>query len=235
MSGILHLEAVRTPPSRDEVLKAQGIPADHDVPERVESLVSQAQALYESLVDPRGATAPISLQEFEAVYAGEGQNRNPTPLPEIVRNADHLALFAATLGAPLSQRINSLFRENDAALGYVLDSIASHRADEAADHLGRQFLDSLLEAGEVDDEARVLPYSPGYCGWHITGQRKLFAYLGPERIGITLTDSCLMVPMKSVSGVLVVAKGEAHDFDNDFDFCLDCTTWDCRDRIRSVS
>jgi hypothetical protein len=81
----------------------------------------------------------------------------------------------------------------------------------------------------------VLPYSPGYCGWHISGQRALFRHLEPERIGITLNTSFLMQPLKSVSGVLVVGDPRIHEFDNDFDFCAECATLDCRARIGSVS
>ena len=55
------------------------------------------------------------------------------------------------------------------------------------------------------------------------------------RIGIELSDSCLMSPLKSVSGVLVAGPAEIHDFENDFEFCLDCTTWECRDRIASIT
>ncbi|MFH1765721.1 MAG: vitamin B12 dependent-methionine synthase activation domain-containing protein, partial [Gemmatimonadota bacterium] len=92
----------------------------------------------------------------------------------------------------------------------------------------------LLRKGEVDSAVRVLPYSPGYCGWHITGQKELFAFLDPQQIGISLNASCLMSPIKSVSGVLVVGHPEIHDFENDFDFCFDCATWECRSRIASL-
>jgi hypothetical protein len=77
----------------------------------------------------------------------------------------------------------------------------------------------------------VLPYSPGYCGWHVTGQRRLFDRLEPQRIGVTLNSSCLMQPLKSVSGVLVIGPSSIHEFDNDFDFCALCSTYQCRARI----
>lgn len=46
-------------------------------------------------------------------------------------------------------------------------------------------------------------FSPGYGGWALEeGQRGLFAWLEPgKRIGVGLTDGCLMVPSKSVSAV----------------------------------
>ena len=46
-------------------------------------------------------------------------------------------------------------------------------------------------------------FSPGYCGWHVREQPDLFSlFPTPHPCGIHLTDSCLMVPIKSVSGVI---------------------------------
>ena len=60
------------------------------------------------------------------------------------------------------------------------------RRRPAADHLGelaeRRFLEKLAQRGEVNDTTGVLRYSPGYCGWHISGQRKLFDVLEPSRL-----------------------------------------------------
>jgi hypothetical protein len=81
---------------------------------------------------------------------------------------------------------------------------------------------------------RALAYSPGYCGWHVTGQRKLFKYLRPEEIGITLNASCLMQPLKSVSGVLVVGPGHVHKFQPTYSFCETCREKQCRERIATV-
>ena len=234
MKGIIPLDSIRVAPHRNVALRRQGVPDDHQVSDLVAGLVDKAISLYESLTQPKGIIAEISLSEFEEVFKGEGRNDLPAPLPGIVRKADGLALFAATVGDPVSTRIQDLFKENDPATACMLDGIASDRAEMAATLAADAFLDSLLEKGEVEQEVRVLPYSPGYCGWHITGQEKLFTFLDPEQIGISLNASCLMSPIKSVSGVLVAGRPEIHDFENDFDFCFDCASWECRSRIASL-
>jgi hypothetical protein len=45
-------------------------------------------------------------------------------------------------------------------------------------------------------------YSPGYCGWNVAEQQRLFALLPPGFCGVRLTPSSLMVPIKSISGVI---------------------------------
>ena len=62
----------------------------------------------------------------------------------------------------------------------------------------------------------------------------LGAGLPAGEIGVTLNDSCLMSPLKSVSGVLVAGLGEAHRFRPDFPFCDDCRTHECGRRMASV-
>ena len=234
MKEILPLEPIRQAPPRNVVLGRQGIPEGHAVSERIEQIAETSMALYESLAEPRGMVAEVSLAEFQGIFDGEGNNELPAPLPGIVKEADGLALFAATVGNAVSRKIEELFQENDPATACMLDGIASDRAEAATTLLAQAFLETLVQRGKVTHEARALPYSPGYCGWHITGQRKLFAFLKPEQIGISLSESSLMSPIKSVSGVLVVGRPEIHDFENDFDFCLDCATWECRSRIASL-
>jgi hypothetical protein len=45
-------------------------------------------------------------------------------------------------------------------------------------------------------------YSPGYCGWALDEQKLLFAFFPNNQGGIKLSDSCLMDPIKSVSGII---------------------------------
>jgi hypothetical protein len=232
---ILDIDAVRTAPGREAVLESQEIPADARLPRRIVELADRAAELYTSLAEPRGIYEEISAESFGTVYRGEGGNAQPTPLEAIYPRAERLALFAVTLGPALSAEIGRLIEDNEPALAYMLDAIASRCADLAAGTLGSSYLESLRVESRVGPRAVALPYSPGYCGWNITGQRALFRSLEPERIGITLNTSCLMQPLKSVSGVLVVGEPEIHDFDNDFDFCGDCATQDCRVRIASVT
>jgi len=45
-------------------------------------------------------------------------------------------------------------------------------------------------------------FSPGYCGWNVKEQHKLFQLLPPKFCGISLSDSALMIPIKSISGII---------------------------------
>jgi hypothetical protein len=219
-----------TPDAR-EVLRAQELPEEDALAPRLRRLLHDAVDDYASLVAPRAVCEELSPERFASVLA-------PLDLPEgdlvvgrVYPRAEALALFVATLGEAIPARIRRLFDEDALAEGWMLDAVASAGADLLALRLAERYRQRLVERGS---DTRVLPYSPGYCGWPTRGQRPLFDALRPEEIGVTLNDSCLMSPIKTVSGVLVAGPGEAHKFRPDFPFCDDCRTHECGRRMASV-
>lgn len=207
-------------PRKEDVLP----PSSPNRRQAIRSQLDDAMELFMRLCRGQAIRQPVSIQTFAAVFQGEGKNHPRAPLQHIFPKAQALYLFALTLGQALSDAISDLFARKEWLTGYFLDALASQAADN-----GARLLEQTLE--NPGDAARVLAYSPGYCGWDMTGQRALFAALKPGAIGITLTDSCLMQPLKSVSGVLVSAGAEAHTYTPDFPFCRNCRTRSCLERM----
>lgn len=235
MTWVVHWPAASVLPPAEQVLRAMGLP-ERTVPSaRTMELVEQAQALLVELADPRGCAATIDPAGFARVHAGEHHNDPQTPLAGIFPRADVLALFAATLGAPLTEAIADLFARNHPALGYVLDTLASEVADSLSYRLADEVAARAADDHPMPVGARALPYSPGYCGWHISGQRALFDALRPDvHVGVTLNDSFLMQPLKSVSGVVVVAPPDVHDAGMNYECCDSCPTRACQDRLLAL-
>jgi hypothetical protein len=217
-----------------DVLRAQGLPHGSALPARVRATLDAAFEEFRGLAVPVGIVEDLPGEDFMALYAGEGCNPPDSPLPEIVRKAEALALYAATVGEPAGSRTSELFAEHDVALGYLLDTVASAAADRLSYLLAGRFADRLVAEGRPPEAAKVLPYSPGYCGWHVSGQRRLFARLHPDEIGVRLNDRFLMTPLKSVSGILVAGTADAHRFRADHPFCEACATHECARRMASV-
>jgi cobalamin-dependent methionine synthase I len=145
-----------------------------------------------------------------------------------------LSLFAVTLGDAVSNQIDELFKTNEFALGSMLDSAASVAAENVADVVQDRVFDMFMEEKKNHGKTGIMRFSPGYCGWHMSGQRKLFEFLQPEDIGITLLDSYLMKPLKSISGVMVVGGKNIFVFEDSYAFCSQCSSHSCRDRIRTL-
>lgn len=234
MREVIRFEAPEAEPDVEEVLRHQRLPERSRLSNKVRAALDDALRLESDLSEPVAVFDEVAADEFGAIYDGEGCNAPDSPLAAIFPKADALALYAATLGPELSERIRELIHRHDLAVAYLLDLLASAAADLMADRLGERYLSSLRRRGLLDEEARVLAYSPGYCGWHVSGQGRLFERLRPAEIGVTLGESFLMTPLKSVSGVLVAGRPAVHRFRPDFPFCASCATHECRTRFLSL-
>ncbi len=229
MSKIVEFGIMEIQPEKEVVFKEFGIPKIDLVSEKNQQLYSEAIKVFQETSKLIVIYSEISKEKFEMILKGEGNNSAEIPVEQIFPKADNLSLFALTMGKEVSEKIQELFQDNDFALGHMLDCIASLSADNAVRKMEELAIKNIKNHEENN---LTLAYSPGYCGWHISGQEKLFVYLHPEKIGIVLNDSFLMIPLKSVSGVLISGKREIHTFENNFSFCSLCKTKSCIERIK---
>jgi hypothetical protein len=217
------------------VLLAQGIPDTHTVQTRYGQVAEQAIALYSNLAHAEGVFAEIASEEFAAIYEGEGKNECPAPLEQVYPLGHDLALFAVTVGEPVCREIARLFAQNEFALGSMLDAAASEGTELAATFAEKTHVQHLKDRGEMQADSGYLRFSPGYCGWDLGAQKKLFEALQPQEIGITLNPSFLMQPLKSITGVFVVGPRAIFAFEDAYAFCNACDTHSCRDRLKMVA
>ena len=137
-------------------------------------------------------------------------------------DSEFLAFFMVTAGIELDRWSVSAFKEENYLLGYSIDCAGSEIAEELADEVERQ----LLELSNDNQSKQVFisnRYSPGYCGWNVSEQKKLFSLFPENYCGITLTDSSLMIPVKSISGVIALGnKIKRADYQ-----CNNCENDDC--------
>ncbi|MBN1567895.1 MAG: hypothetical protein JXA73_08600 [Acidobacteria bacterium] len=219
-------------PTATEVLENQGMAGRPNMPARILTLLDSALELFRELAKPRGLMEDLPKSNFEPIYNGNGLNDPDCPVPPIVAQADALALFAATMGPALAARSSDLFTRGGPALGFMLDAVNSAGAERLGQTMCRNFLELQPEELCKGRQLKVQYYCPGHCGWHLSGQEIVFETLHPEEIGITLTPSWAMNPVKSISGVLVAGGIETHRFRPNFPFCKNCREHKCVSRLR---
>jgi hypothetical protein len=109
-----------------------------------------------------------------------------------------LALFLATIGPKLEEWSKDLMAEGDMLRAFIVDAIASETVEQVA-----EWLESKIGEHAGGQGLKITNrYSPGYCGWSVAEQHKLFALLPDGFCGVSLTESALMIPIKSVSGIV---------------------------------
>jgi len=216
-------------PPRETLLEAQDLPGEGELTPRLGRLIEDGVREYLTLATPCAVMEDIAPDAFGRVLHGEGCNLGPLPLDQVLARAEGLALYVATIGPAVPAAVSRWFAARDPARGYTLDGIASAAADGLSLLVTREWTERRF--GGCAPGWCALPYSPGYCGWDVSGQRALFAALEPAETGVRLNDSCLMQPLKSVSGVLVYAPAAAHRTRQDYPCCDTCLTHECEGRV----
>jgi hypothetical protein len=232
MRKTIELDIDDLTPTPAEVLENQGMASRANLPEKIKNLLDSALEIFRQLADPRGLLQDLPISDFSEIYAGNGLNAPEGPVPGIVPRADGLALFAATLGDSLIAKSNELFAKGGPALGFMLDAVNSSGAERLGRQMCLRFLHLLPQDERRTEELKAQYYCPGHCGWHISGQEKLFEILHPEEIGMSLNSRWVMKPFKSISGVLVAGEMDIHRFRPSFPFCGDCKEHKCVKRLQ---
>jgi hypothetical protein len=116
------------------------------------------------------------------------------------RKAEKMVVFACTAGPGVREAYNTFMAEGDALKAFITDMLGTVAVEKAMDNIHEQLRDSLKPDGLHCSNR----YSPGYCGWSVEEQQKLWQFLPENYCGIRLTESSLMLPIKSVSGIIAV-------------------------------
>lgn len=155
---------------------------------RSRELLAEAIELAKQLVCPRG------MYDFFERFPG----------PPAVFNAVHaVALGIVTIGGELEQRVATLNAAHEYPLAVALDAAGSAAVEQLADRVNEQ-IDAEARRRGLHPGKRI---SPGYGRWPVTDQRSLFELLPGREIGVSLTDECLMVPLKSISFAVRLTRG----------------------------
>lgn len=131
---------------------------------------------------------------------------NSKNLAKNLAGCEKIILFAATLGIETDRIINrfSMLSPHDAI---VAQAVGATAIEEWCDSLCRRFEEREKLSGYF-----LRPrFSPGYGDFRLDAQKRIFQVLDCSRkIGLTLTDSLLMVPGKSVTAIIGLSKNNLH-------------------------
>ena len=131
----------------------------------------------------------------------------------------HGAVFVCTAGPEINDRAKELNDKGELVEAYLIDILGSVMVEKAMDKIQ----EALRERMTVEGLKITNRYSPGYCDWNVSEQKMLFSFLPEKFCDITLSESCLMHPTKSVSGIIGI--GEHVKFDKHV--CHACSSVNC--------
>jgi len=121
--------------------------------------------------------------------------------------AESIAIFVCTAGPEVEKLARQAMEDGDPLACCIYDIIGSAIAEGAA----RLLHDKVRKAAELMAMNITNRYSPGYCGWDVSDQYALFALMPDNSCGVSLNDSALMSPEKSVSGMIGIGRDVSFD------------------------
>jgi hypothetical protein len=188
-------------PSLDEVEIIMGYTPGSEpsfVPEMVGELLKEAP----EHVSAGGGYSFFKISEIKppqgVIIHDKGSLRCGSKIARQMLGSDYFALFVTTAGNSFDTWIKGKASGGDVLAEYLCSSIGSVIADKVADVLQEE----IRIKAQVESMGITNRYSPGYCSWHVKEQQGIFSLLPAEKIGVTLTPSFLMKPIKSVSGII---------------------------------
>ncbi|MCQ2551504.1 MAG: Vitamin B12 dependent methionine synthase activation subunit [Clostridia bacterium] len=131
------------------------------------------------------------------IFADESRN-----LAKVMAGCHSTYLMAATLGVEMD-RLIAKYSKVSPTKALILDAIGTERVEALCDRFCLDMNSNEISRGN----SLTKRYSPGYGDFKLENQAEIFKLLDcPKRIGLTLTDSLLMSPTKSVTAVMGVLK-----------------------------
>jgi len=160
---------------------------------RVEALIAEAGRLCR----PRGIWRRLEADALPELTGGS------CGVAGFLAGCEAAVLFLVTVGPEV---VAAARRESEAGnmlRSTVFDATGSETAEAAADVFEAKLRAEFARSGKALANRR---YSPGYGDWPLEAQAKVFALLGENPCGITLSETFFMSPEKTITALIGVAR-----------------------------
>lgn len=182
---------------RGQVLQYLGFRGGELSPELLAD-IARCEALLTGAAEPRAVWKLFPLAE-DGALAGSCFKPEGEAVRALLKDSDEVILMAATLGSGVERLIRRA-QVSDMAEALLLDACGSAAIENVCDNLCANLAEAFRPRYLTDR------FSPGYGDMPLEQQRELFRALDvTRRIGVSLTDSGLMLPQKSVTALIGVA------------------------------
>ena len=201
MTPVIFFESISIPLPRKEIYRRLGFmkgvtEISSSQKEEIERFIQDAL----SLIHVKGAGLRMLVQEIKGarIILAEDVTFESNQLAALLRNCREIVLMGATTGNDIMKAIEEDAAGRNVTRGIVFDATASETVDASLDWIMGYFNRTLLRENRQLLKKR---YSAGYGDLLLETQKTIHRLLQLDRIGIQITDSCMLIPEKSVTAV----------------------------------
>ena len=217
---------------KDALAKFLGSDEFGSIPRSTRKRIEIMEPVFEKLVNPslHHQNTEIDSVEKDFVHLEEGPEFKSPKLSKTLKGCESIVCYIGTLGDGIEDEINRLMNEKHLAEAYILDAMAS----VAVDNMVATFHQRMKDKYENQEKQVTLCFSPGYCDWPLTDQKKLFSMFDSNELNVELIDSCFMQPRKSISGIFGITAFNSTPSTDSYNPCSECGRKNCSERRDSA-
>ena len=170
--------------------------------ERTLALIDSTLHELEGVVQPKSVWARYDAEVKPGAVRFAGLTVHSKKLAQHLHGCERVIVFAATLG-PQADRLMARYERADMSRAVVMQEGAAALIEAYCNECCE-----YLASEEADRGLYLLPrFSPGYSDFLLQHQRDILRLLdAAKKIGLSMTESCMLVPVKSVTAVIGLTK-----------------------------
>jgi hypothetical protein len=212
---------------KQEVLNRIGYGDADIISPRIDSLVDDYIDNYHEFIVASSSSIYKDIEKISGnLVSIDGITFKSGVLARLLGECEYAAVFVLTIGGYLEELVAYLSNRGMVLQATVLDAVGSGAVEILAGEIETEIRREAAANGLVVSRR----FSPGYCDWDISQQKGFFRLLDGNTAGVSLTENMLMMPRKSISGIIGIGlPGRAIEKYNP---CLTCQKKDCPGRRR---
>jgi hypothetical protein len=147
----------------------------------------------------------ITKENDNIIFENSLINIKSKDLSNLFKSSTQVAVMAATLGFEVEKRIR-YYSMNNITKAVIFDACAASYIEALCNYIE----DEIKELADSSGCNITYRYSPGYGDVPISHQESILTSLNAQKlIGLTVSDSSILIPRKSVTAFIGFVKGKA--------------------------
>ena len=143
--------------------------------------------------------AEITVNHNEIAIINENLVWKSSKLAGFLKDSKEIFLVSATAGSKIVEKRDEYLKSGNNFNAVILDAFSSEMAESAVNFI-HAYLEKILK--KEGTKVTRLRYSPGYGDFSLEYQKDFYSLLDLEKSGISLTESFILIPEKSITAVI---------------------------------
>lgn len=189
---------------REEVLRYLEYKGQ-DIDNNLIEIIEECRNITKDKISPKYTFRVYSInQKCKGIIEIEGTNLilESKDLYEVLKDCNKCILMAATLGINIEKDIKK-YSYTELTKAIIIDSCATTAIEEVCNKVQNEIENNILNKGQY----LTSRYSPGYGDLAIEKNTEILTILnGQKEIGLTINNSGIMIPRKSVIAIIGISN-----------------------------